>query len=295
MNVMRGSLEASAGLCLPQSSWQSCWWSATGFPCRGPICAGRRYPRAGWPSRRTGHASRRHLHPPRHPPGRDPGTEAAKPARSRIQDQGTRIPAGSSTSCVTAKGGYGRPWSQLGGFLGIGMRRIAVHWSVLRFNSSIRSGHASSSSCPRRAALGAGIQAGRAGGGARRPPRLARARQVAAISADKETRRPWTGAAGASSGSGNGSPGERTFGQKQARPRLVHVLRRQPADRVRPVPVGLSHHPAMDAGRHWPHPLRGQRRRPHRPGARRLPGRRGPSRSGARRRSRSSASARVRS
>jgi hypothetical protein len=135
MNVMRGSLEGSAGLCLaillavllmgaPLVSLAAIQFAhAADIPMPvGP---------AGAPD--TPRADTYTL--PDIPPGMIPGAKLqsllGRELKTRDEDPGRIIDI-----LCDSEGRVRAAVVELGGFLGIGMRRIAVHWSVLRFDAA---------------------------------------------------------------------------------------------------------------------------------------------------------------
>lgn len=137
MNVMRGRLEAPAGLCLAfllavLLAGASPTWPAAAEPARAADGAGPAGP-AGPMDTPRAESNTREL--PEIPPGAISLTKLqgllGRELRTRDEDPGRIIDI-----LCDGEGRVRAAVVELGGFLGIGTRRIAVDWSTLRFDSA---------------------------------------------------------------------------------------------------------------------------------------------------------------
>ena len=189
----------------------------------------------------------------------------------------TRTWAASSTWSSTGPASVRAAVIDFGGFLGVGSRKIAVDWNALSFTrrqtarpSSPRAharsgegrariqGQASRSSCSARPArcIADPPQLSDAGEAACR-----RNRRVRATGPDESPAAARRAVRCRSSRRRRPHEPPHPVAAQPARARLVRVLRRRRADRLRPVHLGLSDHAEMDADRHRP---RAVDRRPRR-------------------------------
>ena len=152
-----------------------------------------------------------------------------------------------------------------GGFLGVGSRKIVVDWNAMRFGKIVNKKDSITLELTKAAGRGrAGIQGGHADGGARRVRQPAAAASsfsearggMAAGAVDRGSRimRIAKAALSRTTFAAPDRPAgiRRAVAPEPARPRLVHLLPRRRADRIRAVHRGLSDDPEMDPGRDRP-------------------------------------------
>jgi PRC-barrel domain protein len=135
MNVMRGSLEGTAGLCLAILLAILLMGAPLVSP---PAIQSARAADTPLPDSPAGapDAPRADAYTiPDVPPGAIPGTKLqsllGRELKTRDEDPGRIIDI-----LCDSDGQVHAAVVELGGFLGIGMRRIAVHWSALRFDAA---------------------------------------------------------------------------------------------------------------------------------------------------------------